>query len=561
MCHMRGSVTIRVSRERMVSGDKCWQRPMWLLVSGLLFGCSAVGAQNSAAGSNAAPASDNNRPAFEQPIDLIPEALGPYSWKITTGSDVAQAYFTQGMQLRYAFNVGEAARSMAEARRIDPECAICYWGEAFALGSFLNGPMTVEKGAYAHAAISKAVELSATHASELERDLIAAAVVRYPEDFDPANRRAVDAAFAVEMAELYAKYPRHQEVATVYAVALFTLEERRGYRDLNDPDLQRLHEVLLSVLDQDLAHPGACHLYIHATESSQRPELALECAVLLGSAIPVASHIQHMPSHTYNVVGLWGRSVRANTFAWQSDQKARHNEGFSYGPQHNLHMLLFAASYDGQGAVATQAGKDYRKVTDNAMYEVLTLIRFGRFDEVGENDRRPASEVPAAVFDFAQGYASLKQGDVETAAELRSSVLAFAAATDGRFRFHPASQVIGTLGQLLDGEIRWSRGDLDGAIVAFEEAVRTEDLLDYDEPEPLPFAARHWLGAALLEAGRYADAETVYRAELLEHPHNGWSLFGLDAALAGQGVNDASVKQDFEQSWARSDTWITSSRF
>ncbi len=498
---------------------------------------------------------------FHDPIDLIPQALGAYAWKISTESERAQAYFTQGMQLRYAFNVNEAVRSMAEARRIDPDCAMCYWGEAFALGSFLNGAMTTEKATHAYAAISKAAELISSTTDEVERDLINAALIRYPENYNPEARRPVDEAFAEEMAKVYEKYPDNHEVATIYAVALFLLEKRRGYRDVDDPDLMRLHGVLTGVLDQDIKHPGACHLYVHATESSQHPDLALGCVDFLGSAIPVASHIQHMPSHTWNEVGMWGKSVRANTAAWHSDLKARRNEGFSYGPAHNLHMLLFAASFDGQGAVAIQAGRDYGKLVNNSMYEVLTMIRFGRFDEVLENRKRPRDKVSAALHDFAYGYASLKEGDMSSAVSMRDKVLKFAATSKAKFRFHPASQVVGTVGHILEGEILASEDDLDGAIAAFTKAIEVEDLMDYDEPEPLPFAARHWLGAALLEAGRFDDAEKVYRDELIDHPHNGWSLFGLQSALSAQGKPDAAVAEDFAESWARSDVWITSSKF
>ena len=498
--------------------------------------------------------------AFQEPIDYIPDALGSYDWQITTDNPRAQQYFKQGMQLRWAYNVNEAARSMAEARRLDPDCAMCYWGEAFALGSFLNGVMSAEKGPYAHEAIQKAVAL-ADRVTEVERDLIMAARVRYPAEWDPAERRPVDEAFAAEMAKVHEKYPDHHEVAVVYAVALFMLEERRGYRDNADPDLIRLHGVLTGVLDENIAHPGACHLYIHATESSQTPGRALECADHLSDAVPVASHIQHMPSHTWNEVGHWGKSVRANTLAHQSDLKARNNKGFSYAPSHNLHMLLFAASYDGQGAAATQAGKDYRKITDNAMYEVLTLVRFGRFDEVVEKDNRPEDEVGAALWDFAYGYASLKEGDIDTAKKMRDDVLQVTATTNKRFRFHPAGRVTGTVAHILEGEILWTEDELTAAIAAFEKAAEVEDSMDYDEPEPLPFAARHWLGAALLEAGRYADAEEQYRIELKDHPHDVWSLHGLKAALAAQGKTDDAVDTDFELSTRRVDVWITASKF
>jgi tetratricopeptide (TPR) repeat protein len=121
--------------------------------------------------------------------------------------------------------------------------------------------------------------------------------------------------------------------------------------------------------------------------------------------------------------------------------------------------------------------------------------------------------------------------------------------------------LLGTVGGILDGEIARESGDPAAAIMAFERAVTIEDELIWDEPEPLPFAARHWLGAALLEVGRYADAEAVYRQDLVTHPHNGWSLLGLQRALAGQGRPSAEVDADLDRSWARSDTWIRTSRF
>jgi tetratricopeptide (TPR) repeat protein len=268
-----------------------------------------------------------------------------------------------------------------------------------------------------------------------------------------------------------------------------------------------------------------------------------------------------MPSHAWNEVGLWGKSVRTNTLAWQSDQKARKKQGFSYAPMHNLHMLLYAASFDGQGAVAIQAGKDYRKLTGNSMYEVLTLVRFGRFDEILELSNRPDDDVAVALWDFAMGYASLKQGDLKTAVALRDRTLKFAANTKSMFRFHPGGQIVGTAAHILEGEILWTRGEREQAINAFAKAVTLEDQIGYDEPEPLPFAARHWLGAALLESGRFSDAARVYREELEDHPYNGWSLFGLKEALSAQGLYDANIDLEFAESWARADTWISASRF
>ena len=330
---------------------------------------------------------------------------------------------------------------------------------------------------------------------------------------------------------------------------------------LDDPDVQRLHGVLEGILAIDIKHPGACHLYIHATESTSRPEKAEDCAQYLGNAIPGASHINHMPSHTWNQVGRWGDAVRANIQAWHSDQKAEIGEGFAIYPSHNLHMLLFAASMDGQGGVAIQASKDYARLTDNSMYHALTLIRFGRFDEVLDIEERPEPEVPGAMWDFAQGYAHLRNGETDFARVYLDRVLATADSSQARFRFHSAKHLLGAVGGILEGEIYREAGDLEAALAAFERAVVMEDSLDYDEPEPLPFDARHWLGAALLEAERYPDAERVYREALDSHPHNGWSLFGLRKALEAQGKSSPEVDADFDASWARSDTWIRGSRF
>ena len=501
---------------------------------------------------------------YREPIPYQPAVLGPYSFPISSDDAAARQFFDQGMQLMYAFAKVDAVRSFRAAWASDPDCAICYWGEAWAWGSYLNGPMRPPEAPHAYAAVRKAMALAAAgHGSPRERDYIDALSVRYVEDFDVATRREQDEAYAEAMKALSERHPDDLDAATLYGEALFLLEPRRGTRDLNDPDVQRLHGVLESVLARDIEHPGACHLYIHATESTVEPGKAAACAEHLGSAIPGASHINHMPSHTWNEIGRWADGVRANIRAWHSDLKAADGggEGVAIYPTHNLHMLLFAASMDGQGAVAVQAGKDFQRLTGNSVHHVLTLLRFGRFEEVLAVTDRPEDEVSAGLWDFAQGYAHLRRGAADFAEVYLERVRKLAETSEARMRFHPAETLLGAVAGILEGALRREQGDTDGAAAAFERAVELEDALVYDEPEPLPFAARHWLGALLLELGRHADAEQVYRDELADHPHNGWSLFGLKAALEAQGRTDPAVDADLDASWARSDTWIKASRF
>ena len=498
--------------------------------------------------------------SFSEPIPLYPNALGDHTHLVSSVNAETRAYFNQGFQLMYAFAKEDATRSFREAWKRDPDCAICYWGEAWSWGSYLNGPMRPFEAPHAYAAIEKAVARIG-HANAKEKAYIEAMRPRYVEEFDPEKRRDQDEAYADATRLLAEAYPDDLDAVTLYADALFLLEPRRGTRDLNDPNVQRLHGVLESVLARNIKHPGACHLYIHATESTSDPGKASACAEYLGNEIPGASHINHMPSHTWNEIGRWGDGVRSNLQAWHSDLKAESGKGFAIYPSHNLHMLLFAAAMDGQGAIAIQAGKDYAKTTDDTVFHVLTLLRFGRFDEILDVTARPEQEASGGLWDFAQGYAHLKNGDADFAQVYLDRVVELAETTTARFRFDEAKLLLRTVGGVLEGEIHRDAGDLTAAIRAFERAVEVEDQLEYSEPEPLPFSARHWLGAALLEVERYADAERVYREELEDHPHNGWSLFGLKAALSGQGQSSPDVDADFTQSWVRSDVWITASVF
>jgi tetratricopeptide (TPR) repeat protein len=526
---------------------------VWLIAASLCAGSSHAWSQTA----------QPRRPVFErytEPIALFTTGLGTFTRPISSSNAEAQTFFDQGFQMMWSFAKGEAVRSFREAWRRDPTCAICYWAEAWAWGSYLNQPMNADEAPHAWTAIRKAVEL-ASHASAIERALIDAMAVRYVESFDAGTRVEQDRAYAEAMRQVAEAYPDDLDVATLYADALFLLEPRRGTRDLENPNVQHLHQVLEQVLSRDLRHPGACHLYIHATESTVEPGRAEACAALLGQSIPGASHINHMPSHTWNEVGRWGDSVRANLEAWHSDQKAATGEGFAIYPQHNLHMLLYAASMDGQGAIAIQAGKDYAKLTGDTFHHVLTLVRFGRFDEVRAVTSRPSQEVEGGLWDFAQGYAHLREGAPDFAKVYLVRVQKAAETSTATLRMHPAKALLGVVAGILEGEIHRAGGSLPAAITSFEQAVALEDGLEYDEPEPLPFAARHWLGAALLEAGRYEDAARVYREELDDHPRNGWSLFGLKQALAALGAPTADVEADLASSWARSDTWLRGSRY
>lgn len=498
---------------------------------------------------------------FDEPIRLYTTALGTFTRPISSSNAEAQAYFNQGFQLMYAFARTEAGRSFREAQKRDPRCAICYWGEAWAWSPYLSEGRTAEHDARAYAAIQKALALAGDHASANEQAFIHAMAARFAARFDPARLVQQDRDYADAMAKVVETYPDDVDAAAIYAEALFLMLPRPGALDLHDPDVARVLQVLEAALKRNIRHPGACHIYVHTTELTSEPGRAEACVQYLGSAIPGASHLNHMPAHTWTRVGRWGDAVRASLQAWQSDQKAAKGEGILTYPAHDLQMLVFAASYDGQSAPAISAARGIAKLTGDPMYLALALVRFGRFQEIDTLGERPAGDIAAGMWDFARGYAALRAGDPKTAKQHLDRLLSAAESSNATFKFHPAKTLLGTVGGILEGEIHRSAGDLSAAVAAFERAVSLDDSLVIDDPEPLPFPVRHWLGAALLDAKRFAEAERVYRADLAHHPHNGWSLLGLQLALKGQGTTSHAVDDELRASWARSDTPIRASRF
>ena len=439
--------------------------------------------------------------------------------------------------MMYAFAKPEAVRSFREAWKRDPDCAICYWGEAWAWGSYLNAPMNAEEAPHAYAAAQKALSLqepAPRRRSARSSTRWRCATSRSSTRPSGSSRIARMPSAMQKVVGAVSRRSRHRHALRRRAVpARAAPRHARRQRSRTSSGCIRCSKRILA---QDVHHPGACHLYVHATESTVVPGRAEACAEFLGRSIPGASHINHMPSHTWNEVGRWGDSVRANLEAWHSDQKAAIGEGFAIYPEHNLHMLLYAASYDGQGAIAMRAGKDYAKLTGESFYEVLTLIRFGRFDEVLAGDEPAEDRRSRAASGTSRRATRTSSRATPTS---RSSIWRASRRRPRRRRPRSASTRRRTCSasRPASWRARFSgrRANLDGAIASFQRAASPQEALVYDEPEPLPFSAFHWLGAALLEAKRFDEAEQAYRDELKDHPHNGWSLLGLQQALEGKG--------------------------
>jgi len=491
--------------------------------------------------------------------------LGEHNRPITTSSALAQAYFDNGLQLMYAFGRNIARLSFQAAREEDPGCAMCWWGEAWALAPYLNGGMGSPSEAEAYGLIQRAAEL-AGGSSPVEAALIQAMALRFSENPEPGGRAALDSVYADAMEEVAAEFPDDLDVQTLYAESRMLLRPRRGAVDLDDPSVQEITTVLEGILERNLRHPGACHLFIHHVEASQEPERAEACSDHLADEIPGASHIQHMPSHIYMQIGRYGDSVRGNLRARWADERAEYGGVPGIYPAHNLNMLIFAAVFDGQSAIAIRAAHELaRMATPQSFFLPVTLTIFGKWDDVLELNDPPEDAFLEGMWRWARGTAHLRTGAEDAAADDLRRLREIEEETPGdrTFRFHPQRDLLAIARGILEAEVLAEQGDGDEAIRVVSEATRIYDALVYDEPEPWHLPPRLVLGHLLLEMDRANDAETAFREALDQHPRMGWALFGLERALRMQGheVEADDVALQFEDAWSRSDTWLRSSRF
>lgn len=503
--------------------------------------------------------------------------LGDHSHKISTRIPATQAYFDQGVRKTFNFNHAEAIRSFEEAARRDPNCAICYWGVAFAHGPNINMPMMDDAAEPALAAVKKAVAL-APRARPAERDYIAAVATRYSSD-PKADREQLDKDFAAAMKKLAAKYPDDPDAQVFYAEALMDTTPW----DYWEPGALKMHpglEDLLPTLERVMArwpnHPGALHLYIHAVEASADPKRGEAAADRLRPLMPGAGHIVHMPGHIYNRIGRYNDALKANIDAEAADEAfaAKSGQEGLYTQMYYIHNMQFgtaAATSDGQGAVAlAQARKALKNVDLSVADDVpgvetvtpiaqIVLLRFGKYDEVLAEPAPDAKlHLSSAMHHYARARAFVGKRDLASAAREQRALKKFL--KDPAFaKFEdfgiPAKEMVALADRLVAGEMARARGKHAVAIAAYREAIAIEDTLPYMEPPYWDYPVRNTLGAALLEAGKAKEAEATFRESLKQWPENGWALFGLVKALEAQNksADAALAKTAFEKAWARAD--------
>ena len=514
--------------------------------------------------------------------------LGDHSHLITTSQEGVQEYFNQGLVLAFAFNHAESIRSFKAAQTLDPNCAMCYWGEALARGPNINvtsngkAVMSDEERIKAFKAALKAKDLM-VNSTPKEQAYITALSSRYDGDIT-SDRNVLDLTYAEAMEKVVRTYPEDMDAASLYSEALMNTMPWNYWSDDGSPkpDTIKVISKLEEVLEKEPNHPLAIHLYIHAVEASSSPERAELAAERLGGLVPGAGHLVHMPAHIFWRVGRYHDASEANINAAKVDEEyiAQCNaQGFypaAYYP-HNIHFLWAASTMEGRSElsiesalkVAKYVNLDQIKLFPTIEYfhtiPLLSYVRFGKWEEI-LNSSKPAPEFKYSqgIYHYAKGMAYAAGGELQKAREEQSQILPLKESKEVKIIIkggQPSGLLLEIASELLMGQIAFSNNNYSIASRHFEAAVNLQDSLPYTEPPFWYYPARQSLGNSLMKEGKISAAENVYRRDLQDYPRNGWSLFGLSLALEAQGRTEEAeeVNKKFRLIWQLSDIKLEAS--
>ncbi len=514
--------------------------------------------------------------------------LGTHDHKISTEIPGAQRYFNQGLVLSFAFNHAESIRSFKAAQKLDPNCAMCYWGEALSRGPNINVTsdgkvvMSDNDRLEAFKAIERAKELMSSSTLK-EQDYIIALSSRYNGQVG-TDRSVLDRKYAQSMEELSKKYPDDMDASSLFAESLMnTMPWNYWAEDGNPkPDTVKVINSLEDVLEKSPDHPLAIHLYIHAVEASSSPERAEAAADRLGDLVPGAGHLVHMPAHIYWRVGRYHDASEANIKAAQVDEEyiAQCNaQGFYpalYYP-HNIHFLWAASTMEGRSGLSIESAlkvakyvgpeqiKQFPVVEFFHTVPLLSYVRFGKWKEIlSYSAPEQDFKYSTGIYHYARGIAFSSLGKNEEALKELSYIKPLIDTPEIKNLVksgQPSAKLLEIADNLLLGQIEFKNGNYEASIISLKKAVSLQDDLPYTEPPFWYYPTRQSLGRVLIEAGKFTEAEAVFRKDLEDYPRNGWSMFGLYKVLEIQGKTKEAkkYKDKFDVIWQLSDIKLESS--
>ncbi|MFI5155996.1 MAG: hypothetical protein ACHQEM_07405 [Chitinophagales bacterium] len=513
------------------------------------------------------------------PFPILP-GWGKYHYSISSPVDSARLYFDQGLSLYYSYHPNEAFSSFEEAAKLDPNSAMAYWGQALSSGPYYNGNgySMPDEVSYLLLAMNARIH----GASEKEKDLLAAMNLRYNPGGDSGHRNKLNYIYADAMRKLVYKYPQDLDIKALYIDGVM-LEHPWDFW-FNDGNPKAWTEELVSlceeILKNDPMHPGAMHYYIHLTEASQHPEIALKDANLLKEFMPGVPHMVHMASHVYERTGHFFEGVEVNDIANQNEDRYDSIEnGISSGQvnHHYLAVQAFCAINAGmlkegmpkifkcRQSVAPSKTNMYSQYL--YMFPVLAWVRMGQWQSILNSPAPRSDWTYARILEyFAKGLAWLRLNQLDSAKDCARNLkplMGNKVLTENLIRSNTALQAGTVAWNILEAELNTAMGRKDSAIFYYEKAIRAEDALIYFEPKDWLLPARQFYGASLLNWGEPVRAEKIFKEDLVWNPGNGWSLFGLYQCAISQHKPQqaATYKEQYKFAFRHSDIQPNASVF
>lgn len=491
---------------------------------------------------------------------VMVEGFGSGGFTIDTTSPEAQAWFNHGVRLRWAFEHSESVRAFRRARLIDPSCAMCAWGEAWAMGPNLNGGGSGEETRKEALAIAREARRMARRAPALHKQMIDALIQRYS-----GRESSRDIRFARAMDRIARRNPRDIGVAAVTADAWMMQADEWWDDDgkAADPGITRAMQILESTLAHAPDDPGAIHLYIHLTEWSDDPYKAIPYGERLAALAPGASHLVHMPSHTFYRVGRYKDAMRANVNAVALDLRydglARPPGGVPGMPLHghNIHFgmggaLMAGGAEDGL-ALAEWFLKTYPEIpTGNMWRQMMANNAYALYGRYGDAAQVAALPEPPEThpllrisWRYARGEAAARAGDA-TAVRAEAEAIRQIRDTEG-FKTGPmaeARQAFTEISQrVLEGRAAMIDRDWAAAVTAFSRAAEIQGKDDEGGDPPIVwYPTRRSLAAALLASGDATGARAKVLELLEDWPGDPYSFFVLAEAEEALGNAAAAAE-------------------
>lgn len=520
--------------------------------------------------------------------------FGNYHKPITTTSALAQRYFTQGLILYYGLNFEESVRAFKEVTRLDPHCAMGYWGLALALGANASAPFTGKERREAMEAMQKA-EKFAPESSEADQAYIKALAKRYQNKYDAkvfalfqekddsdackgmCRRRAVvtleeSRDYSNAMKEVADAFPRDVDAKNLYAASLMDTADWNFYNKEQEPseDALEIIAALEGVLKLDPKNLPAHHYYIHVIAPSSNPEQGLRSADYLRGLRPALHQFASMPAHIYILTGRYHDATVANQRAIVA-YKDYISESWAQGFEpkkndlllHDLHSLYTSAVFQGRSHLALETAEELArqaphflaKGKDSEWFSLLPYfarMQFGFWKEILD-EPKPEKPFQIAMWHYGRGIAFFKLGQVDEAENelkvLKRHLTAISLSPAKMLQLQIALAV-------LEAEMYEKLKNYPEMLKAWEKAIQIEEAARERGPSLFwIFPLREGLADAFLKMQQPKKAEEEYKRVLKQYPENGWSLYGLSKSLFAQDrPQDAQeIQERFKRAWARSD--------